>query len=1749
MFELFILTVIAVNTVSLAVANPLESKSAAWGVIDTIALVIFTAEAVLKIVAMGFIRRPHTYLRDNWNRLDFVVVVTGLLEDLVPALKTVPVLRALRVLRPLRALNYFRGMQVVLKSVTRGGRLLLNVLIVMLFFFVVFGIIGVENLGGGLRRRCLPVSAAVPTSYDDIPEDALFCAKATTSFGLHCAAVAANLTCVDTGFNPNNGLTSFDDIIHAFYTLFQITSLEGWSELMYWYMDAENYAVFLFFVFSIFFGTFLVLNLSISVIVAVFSNAWEEYEEEMEAERAARAEQEGREIEDAEEAAAKALVQERQDQYIFARITRSAIFNNFIIACILVNTVFLAAESDDQTEAVSRVFWVAELTFTIIFTVEIVIKTLGLHGFRNYLKDNMNKFDFVIVLISVFFLVLDISNVSSGGLGGLSTLRVLRIFRVLRFSRLFYKWKRMKMLLDTALASSVAMLNLTALIAFSTVCGAILGMQLFGGVFPKPTPRVNFDSFGSSVLTLFIITTGEDWNAVFYDAMTSSSSWAAPFFLIGWFIYSNYILVNLFIAVILENFEIAEEAKKRFQEKVYRQELLILGRKTKEELGESDDDSDGAPPPIPVAQRLANWWAWLQGTCLCRDDHDRALWCLPRSFFLRRACLWLTAPSPYEEDSSQPWWKRTTVFDSVILLSICVSAGFLAAESVALRGSTVFIVADNIFLIIFAFEFVVKVIALGFWSTPQAYIRDRWNALDGFVLAVSILNFLSQRQLLIGVPGWARVLRLGRTLRPLRMVNRNKGLKTLVDSLLDQLAGMVDVGVLVCAFFLVFAILARNLFGGKFASCNDGAVAGRLQCVGTFIDASGQNVTREWSQPTATFDTLGAAFQTLLEVATLEGWIDVMHNSMDVTEEGMQPRQDASPEAAIYFIIFIFVCAFVLLNLFVGVVLDNFSKAKGTQMMTEGQRKWTNLELAIDKSKPTALPRLRTRGRSLAARLRVNAYNLALNCNTTAKRCGRSYHGVHKHFDQFIMLCIVLNTVVMMMVHNPMGAAFRSFIDTANLTFLIIFAVEMALKLVALGFKGYIADRWNAFDGAIVLGSSVTLLFAVPFGAQVARVFRISRLVRVIRGAQVLRILFNTMYVSLPQLGDVTLITLLLFFVYAIVGMELYGDLGFPGRSPLPLDELDGIDDRYSNFHTFGNSMLLLFRMATGENWQLIMQDAQKVSPEAPLYFVSFVIVGAFIFFNFYLGSVLDNFEYCYSIQRSKFMGHEDLETYKHVWSQFDPDGSGHVPLDRLREFLRVLAHPPPRVLHKRSSFLSRASTRLRRMSGATSGPRRTDFQDYLGTALKQRGWFERMFLEMEEKCIVRALPPDGRIPGRRASVVAAEKDLQAAAAAAARAEAEGGDAAAAAAAAAAADSESKDSSSSHAAVGSVTGPPSRPGSRGRGGRAMSVRSKDPHTPIRTAKNELGYLAMPFTELLRVLAYLTFEPENLTARERINREVKLEDLAAKDYAVLLIQSRIRGWLTRRRLAAKGTLPKTTAISRARAAAAKRGKKAAAGGDGAAGKRDGGSGSGGSSGSGGKEAGSDGSAHRSRREVMLASSKMRARAKSTKQRAPAGGDEDSKADDAAMPARPATAGRRRSRKQRVTATPPELFEVELTDLRTERTRPAATAAAAAAAGGGDGADDGDDDAAVSAAAPARRRSSGRVRRFVIKGRAHDSSRGSRSSRPRTAPLRHGRHARRRSKKKVKEPDVWDESDSDEEASSSSARFARESKRAK
>nr|XP_043884115.1 voltage-dependent T-type calcium channel subunit alpha-1I-like [Solea senegalensis] len=555
------------------------------------------------------------------------------------------------------------------------------------------------------------------------------------------------------------------------------------------------------------------------------------------------------------------------------------------------------------------------------------------------------------------------------------------------------------------------------------------------------------------------------------------------------------------------------------------------------------------------------------------------------------------------------------LFDYVVLAFIFLNCITVALERPRiLQGSLerLFLTVSNyIFTAIFVTEMTVKVVSMGLYLGEKAYLRSSWNILDGFLVFVSLIDIVVSMAGGAKILGVLRVLRLLRTLRPLRVISRAPGLKLVVETLITSLKPIGNIVLICCAFFIIFGILGVQLFKGKFFYC----VGFDVKNITNKSDCLAANY--RWIHHKYNFDNLGQALMSLFVLASKDGWVNIMYHGLDAVGIDQQPLTNNNPWMLLYFISFLLIVSFFVLNMFVGVVVENFHKCRQHQEVEEAKRREEKRQRRMEKKRRKAqkLPYYASYGR---ARLAIHTL------------CTSHY------LDLVITFIICINVITMSLEHYSQPQSLETTLKYCNYFFTSTFVIEATLKLVAFGFRRFFKDRWNQLDLAIVLLSvmGITLeeieinasLPINPTIIRIMRVLRIARVLKLLKMATGMRALLDTVVQALPQVGNLGLLFMLLFFIYAALGVELFGELVCNADYPC-----EGMS-RHATFENFGMAFLTLFQVSTGDNWNGIMKDTLRECPPgrpggdygchaglqfiSPLYFVSFVLTAQFVLIN-----------------------------------------------------------------------------------------------------------------------------------------------------------------------------------------------------------------------------------------------------------------------------------------------------------------------------------------------------------------------------------------------------------------------------------------------------------------------------------------------------------------------------------------------------
>ncbi|XP_045432004.1 voltage-dependent P/Q-type calcium channel subunit alpha-1A isoform X6 [Pipistrellus kuhlii] len=634
-------------------------------------------------------------------------------------------------------------------------------------------------------------------------------------------------------------------------------------------------------------------------------------------------------------------------------------------------------------------------------------------------------------------------------------------------------------------------------------------------------------------------------------------------------------------------------------------------------------------------------------------------------------------------------------FEMCILMVIAMSSIALAAEDPVQPNAprnNVLRYFDYVFTGVFTFEMVIKMIDLGLVLHQGAYFRDLWNILDFIVVSGALVAFAFTGNSKGKDINTIKSLRVLRVLRPLKTIKRLPKLKAVFDCVVNSLKNVFNILIVYMLFMFIFAVVAVQLFKGKFFHCTDESKEFEKDCRGKYLLYEKNEVKardREWKKYEFHYDNVLWALLTLFTVSTGEGWPQVLKHSVDATFENQGPSPGYRMEMSIFYVVYFVVFPFFFVNIFVALIIITFQE-QGDKMMEE---------YSLEKNERACI--------DFAISAKPLTRHMPQNKQSFQYRMWQFV--VSPPFEYTIMAMIALNTIVLMMKFYGSSLAYDNVLRVFNIVFTSLFSLECLLKVMAFGILNYFRDAWNIFDFVTVLGS-ITDILVTEFGnsnnfinLSFLRLFRAARLIKLLRQGYTIRILLWTFVQSFKALPYVCLLIAMLFFIYAIIGMQVFGNIG------IDVEEEDSDEDdfqitEHNNFRTFFQALMLLFRSATGEAWHNIMlsclsgkpcdKNSGILTPEcgnefAYFYFVSFIFLCSFLMLNLFVAVIMDNFEYL--TRDSSILGPHHLDEYVRVWAEYDPAAWGRMPYPDMYQMLRHMSPPlglgkkcPARVAYKR---------------------------------------------------------------------------------------------------------------------------------------------------------------------------------------------------------------------------------------------------------------------------------------------------------------------------------------------------------------------------------------------------------------------------------------------------------------------------------
>ncbi|EEP81058.1 conserved hypothetical protein [Uncinocarpus reesii 1704] len=1193
------------------------------------------------------------FLRHSFNRLDFLAVVSYWISFVLSIMEVESsqrlfIFRMISSLRILRLLALTSGTTVILRSLKKAAPLLVNVAVFIGFFWLLFAIIGVQSFKSSLQRTCVWVDPKNVRNFtmNDAPDGIQLCGGYLDNItgtekpwllpdGSQGANKAKGYLCPQgslcvQGTNPYGGTVSFDNVIHSLQLVFVVMSSNTFTDLLYYTTDSDYLITSVFFI-----ASFVVLSLwLVNLLIAVITSSFQVIREE--SKRSAFTADNIDDMQPEEKAPFRVSALKRIYDKTFW----------LWIVLITFDLVVQGMRSSSMGPDRKAFIYSTELAVTVILLFEIIFRFAA--DWRTFLRSSRSWFDLALAVITAIIqlpLIRDSNRLYAA----------LTIFQILRIYRVVLAFSLTRSLIMTVFSNVVGLLNLILFVFLITFLTAIFAVQLFRDQIPKqdsggnPTP-VSFSSIYNSFLGMYQILSSENWTTIMYTATASSAPWKTAWisaaFFIMWFILANLVVLNMFIAVIQESFDVSEDEKRLHQVKAFLQQKQLNGSSQGNpalssifKLGRDQqkyrDPLDHGPAalemllkdavvhefldePVPLRPAesqqqdlspdlvqpgaFSNWLNKLKSRILNREpnpfysklkisrDYDEldptamakevlsaseqrkqaqrqylqryprynvSLFLFPPNHPMRRLCQRIVGPGRGNTriegvDPYKPVWYTFSAF----IYAAIVAMVLLACIATPLYQRTYFkthqyavknwfVWTDIGFAIVFSVEALIKVIADGFFWTPNAYFRASLHK-NGDV---------------------SRVVGAFRALRALRLLNVSDSARETFHSVI--IVGgwkVISAGFVSMGFLVPFAIYGLNLFNDQMKRCNDDnfGYSALTHCVGEYKSspyAWEMLAPRAVDNPFYSFDTFGDSLFILFQIVSQEGWTDVLWSAMSITGADKQPRAFASQANGLFFVVFNLLGAVFVLTLFVSVFMRNYTEQTGVAFLTAEQRSWLELRKLLRQISPSK--------------------------RSTSKKNNK--------------------------------------------------------------FKA-----WSY---------RIAHYFFIPRNNQLDQ-------------------LFKTAAASLTAISNVLATWFVLFLVYAIALTQIFG-----------LTKFGEGESNNINFRNVPKALILLFRMSCGEGWNQVMEDFATMEYPyctvveeffesdcgsagwARALFISWNILSMYIFVSLFVSLIFESFSYVY--QRSSGLyavSREEIRRFNQKRATFDPDGTGYLSLDQFPRLLGELS-------------------------------------------------------------------------------------------------------------------------------------------------------------------------------------------------------------------------------------------------------------------------------------------------------------------------------------------------------------------------------------------------------------------------------------------------------------------------------------------
>ncbi|XP_073899137.1 sodium leak channel NALCN isoform X4 [Castor canadensis] len=1306
--------------------------------LDTLLMFLYTAEMIAKMHIRGIVKGDSSYVKDRWCVFDgfmvfclWVSLVLQVFEiaDIVDQMSPWGMLRIPRPLIMIRAFRIYFRFELPRTRITnilkRSGEQIWSVSIFLLFFLLLYGILGVQMFGTFTYHCVVNDTKPGNVTWNSLAIPDTHCSPELEE-GYQCPPGFKCMDLEDLGLSRQElGYSGFNEIGTSIFTVYEAASQEGWVFLMYRAIDSfPRWRSYFYFITLIFFLAWLVKNVFIAVIIETFAEIRVQFQQ-MWGSRSSTTSTATTQMfhEDAAGGWQLVAVDVNKPQgrapACLQKMMRSSVFHMFILSMVTVD-VIVAASNYYKGENFRRQydeFYLAEVAFTVLFDLEALLKIWCL-GFTGYISSSLHKFELLLVIGTTLHVYPDLYH------SQFTYFQVLRVVRLIKISpaledfvyKIFGPGKKL---------GSLVVFTASLLIVMSAI-----SLQMF--CFVEELDR--FTTFPRAFMSMFQILTQEGWVDVMDQTLNAVGHMWAPVVAIYFILYHLFatLLRKSVFSIRARNLLEKETAVTKILRACTRQRMLsgsfegqpakersilsvqhhirqerrslrhgsnsqrISRGKSLETLTQDHSNTvryrnaqreDSEIKMIQEKKEQAEMKRKVQEEEL-RENHpyfDKPLFIVGREHRFRNFCR-VVVRARFNASKTDPVTgavKNTkyhqlydllglvTYLDWVMIIVTicsCISMMFESPFRRVMHAPTLQI-AEYVFVIFMSIELNLKIMADGLFFTPTAVIRDFGGVMDIFIYLVSLI-FLCWMPQNVPAESGAQLLMILRCLRPLRIFKLVPQMRKVVRELFSGFKEIFLVSILLLTLMLVFASFGVQLFAGKLAKCNDPNIIRREDCNGIFrINVS---VSKNLNLKLRPGEKKPGFWVPRVWANPRNFNFDNVGNAMLALFEVLSLKgwvevrdviiHRVGPIHGIYIHVFVFLGCMIGLTLFVGVVIANFNENKGTALLTVDQRRWEDLKSRLKIAQPLHLP-----PRPDNDGFRAKMYDITQ----------------HPFFKRTIALLVLAQSVLLSVkwdVEDPVTVP----LATMSVVFTFIFVLEVTMKIIAMSPAGFWQSRRNRYD---LLVTSLGVVWVVlHFALLNAYTYMMGACVIVFRffsicGKHVtLKMLLLTVVVSMYKSFFIIVGMFLLLLCYAFAGVVLFGTVKYGENI-----------NRHANFSSAGKAITVLFRIVTGEDWNKIMHDCMVQPPfctpdeltywatdcgnyaGALMYFCSFYVIIAYIMLNLLVAIIVENFSLFYSTEEDQLLSYNDLRHFQIIWNMVDDKREGLIPTFRVKFLLRLL--------------------------------------------------------------------------------------------------------------------------------------------------------------------------------------------------------------------------------------------------------------------------------------------------------------------------------------------------------------------------------------------------------------------------------------------------------------------------------------------